>query len=1050
MRFSRRAIGFGVMTAFMAVFFLPAGGSAGPTGTLGGHLVRSARIQRIGSFAEKQAVLAGAGNPNRPVLGATGSIAGKVYGLALSDIGSAYVEAWKADSILTEGDKGLAMVDSNFTYRIDNLSPGAFTVMVWADGYDVQYYNGASDAANAVPVRVVGNQVTNGIDFRLAKPVPGTGSIAGSVRDEKDGKPVGGAVVTVHSSDLSSQPYRYGKAQTDSSGRYAVTGLKSGTYFAQVTADGYVWELYDGAEDVRHATPIMVTEPQAASGIDFRIERGGILSGRVADASGKPIAKAMVMADHGRKDSVSIDPSSSDFFSTTPYAGTTDPAGDYVIPNVKKGKYIVQAMVWLEWETVSRWYRDAETPLDADSVEVRSGETTSGIDFRLKLSTQAGSISGRVFDRDGRPIEQAGIYVQAQTGGGWAGSAWRYAWTDTSGFYRVDKLAPGAYTVSCWAHIGWLSAYRWWPDAETIEKARTITVAADSTVQAVDVRLPIKRESGSIEGVVRSSTGRSLTNASVRLQSFPVTAGGGKASIWAYANTDSLGRYAIRQLPAGTYAAHASCWENDSFGQEWYRGKSGEETADPLVLAEGQGMGGIDFSLGIKPLYGTVAGIVTDSLAKKPIPGAYVEITPLHHGFGFRPIMAWNFNTVADEKGKYVFERLMAGQYRIAVYANGGFAYYKNAPVAAMADTVSLEGGQTIRADMTLVLRNDGSAGISGTVTSDWGWTFDDSSKVSPPPSILSVPVLPKGSPVFPAVVMARPAVTVLSYPESERFYTALTDSGGCYTLRGLPPGEYYVYGYAPYHMLEYYDNALDPAKATLVRLDKETSVPGIDFVLSPMLFYYRNMEPGMKTDENANTLSGKVLDASGKAIEGAAVYLLNDRGQPLAFVQTGADGSYAFNGIQPGHYYIQASKLGYATQVNGMADGFSQTVPMAILDGRNEVNFTLRAGQTTGVRRPTGNGPAGIRLLGCYPNPFNQEAQIVFALSERAQVSLRIFNMRGQEIVVLCDRMLDAGQHAMHWRGTDRSGALLPSGLYVYHVQAAKTARTGKVALLR
>jgi hypothetical protein len=235
-----------------------------------------------------------------------------------------------------------------------------------------------------------------------------------------------------------------------------------------------------------------------------------------------------------------------------------------------------------------------------------------------------------------------------------------------------------------------------------------------------------------------------------------------------------------------------------------------------------------------------------------------------------------------------------------------------------------------------------------------------------------------------------------------------------------------------------------------LVRLEKETSAEGIDFALSPVLLYDRNMEPGMKNDENANTLAGKVMDANGKAIEGAVVYLMNEQGQPLAFVQTGSDGSYEFNGVQAGYYYVQASKPGYATQVNGAAVELSQAVPLVVLAGRNEVHFALRAGQPTGVRRPPGKAPSGIVLLGCYPNPFNQGTRVAFELAERTRVTVRIFNARGQEIAVPCDRVLDAGFHAIDWIGNGRNGRPLPSGLYVFQVRTAKIVRTGKAVLLR
>jgi len=1022
------------------------------------HIELSSRLRQFQSVALKKAFLNKTGTAVRSATDASGSISGKVYGLDLASMGTAYVEAWmtdmSGDSVMTRGGyKGIALVDSNFTYRIDNLSPGDFYVVIWADGYDLQYFNGVSDLSKASKITVKDRTNTVGIDFRMTKPSPGTGRISGTVRNAGDGKPVAGAAVSVYSSDKNGVSYYYGKAMTDSGGRYTIKELKSGRYYGQVYADGFVWEMYDDTDDFTLARLIQVQEPNETGGIDFRIERSGSISGTVTDASGKPVGKAEIVAYLPSADSSSMTyPTKPGLIAGRQNTAYADPDGNYVVQGLKAGKYLVVAMVQMEWNPVYQWYRNAPTASRADTVLVKSGETTRGIDIRIPISSYFGSISGKVVDLDGEPVANAGIYVQTPSssilGGSWTS---RYVLTDSKGLYRADKLPPGNYYVSCWAQIGWRSAYRWWPDAETYEQAKAVVVESDSLVKNIDFRLPLKPETGSVAGAVRSTEGKPLKNASIQLQSYPASDGGkgGPNPVWAGTNTDSLGRYIIKQLPAGTYRMYASFWENDWYGQGWYKNRSDQASADPLVLIEGQKMSGVDFSLKIKPMYGTIVGTVKDSATGNPIRRAYVEITPSSRQSGFRPFVAWNFNTATDEKGRYTVEHLTEGTYLIAVYANGGFAYYKNAPVPDMADTLKIEGGQKVTANVALILRNNGKGSITGRVTSDWGSAGNDSVKILMPAAAPRPPMLAKGAPIDLAVVKAKPTITILSYPQSELFYTALADSQGNYTLKGLPSGDYFVSSFAPYHLLEYFDNAYDPAKAKLVRIENEKPVGGIDFALSPILWYYRNAGPELKTD-SGTSLSGKVLDANGKPVSGATVYLLDGNGQPVDGVQTTADGSYELAGVQPGNYFIQASKPGYATQYNGTSADLSQTAPLNMAIGSNELNFTLRSAPTTGIRPPDAAHPQDVKLYGCYPNPFNPETRIAFELPGRTHVVLRMFNPLGQEVAVPCDRNLEAGRHDLFWRGTDKTQRPLPSGIYFYRLETPAAVLTGKAVLMR
>ena len=75
---------------------------------------------------------------------------------------------------------------------------------------------------------------------------------------------------------------------------------------------------------------------------------------------------------------------------------------------------------------------------------------------------------------------------------------------------------------------------------------------------------------------------------------------------------------------------------------------------------------------------------------------------------------------------------------------------------------------------------------------------------------------------------------------------------------------------------------------------------------------------------------------------------------------------------------------------------------------------------------------PTEAMLWGNYPNPFNPETTIRYALPQTGDVRLAVYDLMGHEVAVLVDGSQSAGNHTVRF-GADN----LPSGLYVYRLQA-------------
>ncbi|MCI0692542.1 cohesin domain-containing protein [candidate division KSB1 bacterium] len=119
----------------------------------------------------------------------------------------------------------------------------------------------------------------------------------------------------------------------------------------------------------------------------------------------------------------------------------------------------------------------------------------------------------------------------------------------------------------------------------------------------------------------------------------------------------------------------------------------------------------------------------------------------------------------------------------------------------------------------------------------------------------------------------------------------------------------------------------------------------------------------------------------------------------------------------------------------------------------RTEVND--RVMQTTGVEnRETSTAiPAEFVLQPNYPNPFNASTWISFGIPAQAgetTVRLEIFTADGRRVRVLAQGKYAPGTHRVLWDGRDEFGAVTPTGVYFYRVQAGKFTASRKLVMVK
>ena len=78
------------------------------------------------------------------------------------------------------------------------------------------------------------------------------------------------------------------------------------------------------------------------------------------------------------------------------------------------------------------------------------------------------------------------------------------------------------------------------------------------------------------------------------------------------------------------------------------------------------------------------------------------------------------------------------------------------------------------------------------------------------------------------------------------------------------------------------------------------------------------------------------------------------------------------------------------------------------------------------------------------YPNSFNPNTIISFSIPRSGHVTLKIFDILGQEVIVLADGVVPAGRHDLQWKA-DGAG-----GVYVYRLMVDGSVVSKKMLFLK
>ncbi|MDH4069908.1 MAG: FG-GAP-like repeat-containing protein [Ignavibacteria bacterium] len=127
---------------------------------------------------------------------------------------------------------------------------------------------------------------------------------------------------------------------------------------------------------------------------------------------------------------------------------------------------------------------------------------------------------------------------------------------------------------------------------------------------------------------------------------------------------------------------------------------------------------------------------------------------------------------------------------------------------------------------------------------------------------------------------------------------------------------------------------------------------------------------------------------------------------------------------------------------------GLTQSIGPLLANQRYEI--IEPAARVTAIHEdvPTENmeSSALLELRPNYPNPFNPSTTIRYSLGVDSPVSVRVYNMVGQEVATLVDGFQKAGEQSIAWHGVNNFGQAVASGVYFYKIRAGSAVITQKM----
>lgn len=299
-------------------------------------------------------------------------------------------------------------------------------------------------------------------------------------------------------------------ALTDADGRYELSNLPAGSYQLTASRGGFVEMQYGQKRPFRAGRSLALADGATFEKIDFVLEPGGVIAGRILDDAGEPVIGASVSVSrmtyiNGRRQLLASG------------GDRSDDHGEFRIFDLSPGDYYVYAVLDSRSDAINAglgyattYYPGTSSHTEAQQVRLSAGEELSGIVFPL-VATRMSSVSGVVRNVDGTPALLAMVIARPRSddiapmmGASFAGI------TKPDGSFAVANVPPGAYIVEARAVTN-----------ESMSSSTTDVVVNGRDVTGLTLQFA---RSSTLHGRVRFDTGKPPTDVTPeRIRLFPMS-----------------------------------------------------------------------------------------------------------------------------------------------------------------------------------------------------------------------------------------------------------------------------------------------------------------------------------------------------------------------------------------------------------------------------------------------------------------------------------------------------------------------------------------------
>jgi hypothetical protein len=282
----------------------------------------------------------------------------------------------------------------------------------------------------------------------------GTGRIRGRVTSAENRAPLRRAQVSITSPEISVRRL----TTTDAEGRYEFAELPAGRFVISASKGGYVTLQVGQRRPFEPGNPIALADAQALTDVDIALPRGSVITGRITDEFGEPIAMAQVQAQRyqygpggQRRLTFSGGPGGPLVF--------TDDLGQFRLYGLMPGEYVVSAVVRQMQMAMAvgpgsandategfapTFYPGTINAADAQPVTLGLGQELT---LHIPLSAaRMARVSGSVVDSLGKPAVGAMVMLRSGTGSGQM-LAMVAGQVGPNGTFTLSNVPPGEHFI---------------------------------------------------------------------------------------------------------------------------------------------------------------------------------------------------------------------------------------------------------------------------------------------------------------------------------------------------------------------------------------------------------------------------------------------------------------------------------------------------------------------------------------------------------------------------------------------------------------------------